>query len=74
MHWCRLVVVLERCTIVHALETLELLRTLETTPNPKVPPGQDALMSAVQDLHICVDCTASGDGGGFIVCMVGDST
>jgi len=29
-------VVLERCTIVHALETLELLRTLETAPNPRV--------------------------------------
>jgi hypothetical protein len=33
----RLVVVLERCCIVHALETLELLRTIETAPNPKVP-------------------------------------
>ena len=32
----RLIVVLERCTIVHALETLELLRTLETAPNPRV--------------------------------------
>ena len=29
--------VLERCCIVHALETLELLRTVETAPNPKVP-------------------------------------
>ena len=34
---CRLVVVLERRTLVHDLKTLELLRTIETEPNPKVP-------------------------------------
>ena len=28
--------VLEHRTLVHALETLELLRTIETVPNPKV--------------------------------------
>ena len=33
---CRLVVVLERRTLVHDLKTLELLRTLETPSNPKV--------------------------------------
>ena len=33
---CRLVVVLERRTLVHDLKTLELLRTIETPPNPKV--------------------------------------
>ena len=32
----RLVVVLERRTLVHDLKTLELLRTLETPSNPKV--------------------------------------
>ena len=30
--------VLERRTLVHDLKTLELLRTLETPPNPKVQP------------------------------------
>ena len=34
---CSLVVVLERRTLVHDLKTLELLRTLETPSNPKVP-------------------------------------
>ena len=33
---CRLVVVLERRTLVHDLKTLELLRTLETPSNSKV--------------------------------------
>lgn len=32
----RLVVVLEKRTLVHDLKTLELLRTLETESNPKV--------------------------------------
>lgn len=33
----RLIAVLERRVYVHALETLELLGTLETAVNPKVP-------------------------------------
>ena len=32
---CRMVVVLEKRTMVYALETLELLTTLDTHPNPK---------------------------------------
>ncbi len=42
---CRLVVVLERRTLVHDLKTLELLRTLETPPNPKVLLDQKAALS-----------------------------
>ncbi len=34
--WARLIAVLERKVYVHALETLELLGTLETAANPKV--------------------------------------
>ena len=36
----RLVVVLERRTLVHDLKTLELLRTVETPSNPKVTRAQ----------------------------------
>ena len=41
---CRLVVVLDRRTLVHDLKTLELLRTLETESNPQV-----LLPSSMQD-------------------------
>lgn len=54
---CSLVVVLERRTLVHDLKTLELLRTLETPSNPKVPAkdacvGADACRAGIMSLCI----------------------
>lgn len=52
----RLVVVLEKRTLVHDLKTLELLRTLETESNPKVRSGIDvnlACSSAVTPVNLC---------------------
>lgn len=56
---CRLVVVLERRTLVHDLKTLELLRTLETEANPQV-----LMVFSLWDLH-----NVHGEPAGCLHCQ-----